>query len=171
MEYTLIRSARKTLAVQVNLDGSVVVRAPLRTSQSKIDRFLAEKDEWLRKTVAEQKRRAAARPVFSEQDCEQLRKAAKEKIPPLVARYAALMGVTPAGVTITSAKTRYGSCSSKNRLCFSLYLMAKDEACIEYVVVHELAHIKQHNHSKAFYAEIAEILPDYREREKRLKNN
>ena len=95
---------------------------------------------------------------------------AKEDLPRRVAYFAPLMGVKPASVKITSARTRYGSCSGKNSICFSLYLMEKSDRAIDYVVVHELAHIRQHNHSPAFYKEIEKILPDYRERIKELKN-
>ncbi len=171
MDYTLVRSRRKTLAVQVDLDGSVTVRAPLRLSQAKIDRFLQEKEAWITRTVETQKQRAAARPVLTDEDRERLRRLAKEVLPRKVEQFAAQMGVRPASVKITSAKTRYGSCSAKNGLCFSLYLMTKPEPCIDYVVVHELAHIRQHNHSAAFYAEIEAVLPDYREREKLLKQS
>ena len=81
------------------------------------------------------------------------------------------MGVTPTALKITSARTRYGSCSGKNSINFSLFLMEKSARAIDYVVVHELAHIKQHNHSPAFYKEIEKILPDYKERIKELKSN
>ena len=86
-----------------------------------------------------------------------------------MAHYAEWMGVTPTGVKITGAKTRFGSCSAKNSLCFSLYLMAYPDAAVDYVVVHELAHIRHKNHSPAFYAEVARVMPDYRERRKLLK--
>ena len=90
-------------------------------------------------------------------------------LPPKVEHYAALMGVRPVGVTITAAKTRFGSCSAKNRLCFSLYLMRYPEDAVDYVVVHELAHIRHHNHSPAFYALVARFMPDYRRREALLR--
>ena len=76
------------------------------------------------------------------------------------------MGVEPTCIKINSAKKRYGSCSGKNSLNFSLYLMDKDERFIDYVVVHELAHIVHHNHSKEFYALIEKYMPDYKERKK-----
>ena len=79
------------------------------------------------------------------------------------------MGVTPTGVKITAARSRFGSCSGKNSLCFSLYLMEYPEEAAEAVVVHELAHIRHHDHSPAFYAEVAKVLPDYKERMKLLK--
>ena len=91
-------------------------------------------------------------------------------LPERVAYWAARMGVEPAGITITAARTRFGSCSGKNRLSFSLYLMDYPAEAIEYVVVHELAHIEHHNHSAAFYKLIEQYLPDYRSRIKLLKS-
>lgn len=81
------------------------------------------------------------------------------------AQFSARMGVTPAQVTITSAKTRWGACSENNRLSFSWRLILLDEAAIDYVVVHELAHITQHNHSPRFWAVVAAVLPDYKTRQ------
>ena len=94
---------------------------------------------------------------------------AKVELPPRVSHYAKLMGLIPAGITITGAEKRFGSCSAKNRLCFSWHLMRYPEAAIDYVVVHELAHIPHKNHGKAFYALIETVLPDYKARKKLLK--
>ena len=80
------------------------------------------------------------------------------------------MNVKPTGIKITSARKRFGSCSGKNSICFSLYLMTYPKEAVDYVVVHELAHIKYHNHSKEFYNFIERFMPDYKEREKFLKN-
>ena len=169
IEYELIRSNRKTLAVQVGIDGKVTVRAPLRLSEKKIGIFLAEREDWIIKTVQKQLERGKNKVEFSENDIKILREKALKELPPRVEYYSRIMGVKPTGFHITSAKTRYGSCSGKNSINFSLYLMAKDKKSVDYVVVHELAHIKHHNHSKEFYKEIEKILPDYKEREKLLK--
>ena len=80
------------------------------------------------------------------------------------------MGVRYTGLKITAAKTRFGSCNSKNSICFSLYLMSYPENAIDYVIVHELAHIKEKNHSSAFYKVVESVLPDYKDRRKLLKN-
>ena len=79
------------------------------------------------------------------------------------------MGVDYGHISITSAKTRFGSCSSKGNIAFSYRLMLYPEAAVDYVVVHELAHRKEMNHSRAFYKLIEEILPDYKQRRKLLK--
>ena len=94
---------------------------------------------------------------------------AKQFLKLKAAKYAAAMCVTPAAVRINSAKTRWGSCSGRNSLNFSWKLMMADEEVIDYVVVHELAHIKEHNHSPRFWAAVAEVIPDYSARKLRLK--
>ena len=79
------------------------------------------------------------------------------------------MGLVPAGIKITSARTRFGSCSGKNSICFSWRLMLYPPEAIDYVIVHELAHIRHHDHSPAFYALIEQHLPDWKVRMKLLK--
>ena len=96
-------------------------------------------------------------------------KRAKAILPGKIQQYARRMGVCPTGLTVTSAKTRFGSCSGKDRLSFSWRLMAYPEAAIDYVVVHELAHIRYKDHSRAFYRFIESVMPDYRDRIRLLK--
>lgn len=169
MEYTVIRSARKTLSLEIDRQGAVLVRAPLRLDDGVIRQFVDAHTAWIERN--RQKRLALAEryPSLSDAEIDALRQKAMRVLPPKVEHYAALMGVRPAGVTITAAKTRFGSCSAKNRLCFSLYLMRYPEDAVDYVVVHELAHIRHHNHSPAFYALVARFMPDYRRREALLR--
>ena len=87
------------------------------------------------------------------------------------AKYAAQIGVTYERIAIRDQKTRRGSCSSKGNLNFNFRLVMAPEEVLDYVVVHELCHRKQMNHSKAFWAEVEAILPDYRERKLWLKEN
>ena len=79
------------------------------------------------------------------------------------------MGVSPTGIKITTARKRYGSCSGKNSLCFSCFLMEYPEEAVDLVVVHELCHIREKNHGPRFYALLEHYLPDYKERKKLLK--
>lgn len=166
LEYTLIRSDRKSIAIEVGADCAVTVRAPRRMSQRDIDKFIESKKDWLAKAIASQREKAKNIKIYTDAEVEELRKLAKEIIPQKVSYYQRIMGVTPTGVRINSAKKRYGSCSGNNSLNFSLFLMSKDERFIDYVVVHELAHIKHHNHSKDFYKFIESFMPDYKERMK-----
>ncbi len=161
----IIWSQRKTLALCINRQGEPEVRAPYGCPKAVIERFIQKNQAWIERRLEEQKNQKQ----YSAEEIAALRKRAKEYLPQRVAYYAAQMGVAPTALRITSARTRYGSCSGKNSINFSLFLMEKSDRAIDYVVVHELAHIKQHNHSPAFYKEIEKILPDYKERMKELK--
>jgi len=163
-DYTLIRSPRKTVAIRVLEDESVVVRAPQYLSRSCIDAVVAKHGRWIEKQRERHRNHAERFPEPTAVEREELIRRAKSVIPPMVERYAALMGVKPAGLSITSARTRFGSCSGKNRLSFSWRLMRYPIATIEAVVVHELCHIVHKNHQKEFYILLRSILPDYDER-------
>ena len=169
MEYRLIRRKRKTLAIEITRQAELVVRAPLRMPREMIDRFVAEKHEWIAQHMARMQQRLDVHPEPSAETETLLRRQAKELLPPLVEHYAALMEVQPAGITITGARTRFGSCSPKNRLSFSFRLMEYPREAIEYVVVHELAHIRHKNHGVQFYQEIQRVMPDWRSRRMLLK--
>ena len=166
VDYELIRSSRRTLGLEITADLRVVVRAPHRCSMREIARFVASHEAWIARhliTQRERVERAAARQVTPEEEA-RLRALAAEVIPQRVAYYGAVMGLTPTGVRITGAQKRFGSCSGKNSLCFSWRLMQYPPEAIDYVVVHELAHIRHHDHSAAFHALVAKYLPDHRER-------
>ncbi len=169
MEYELKRSKRKTIAVEITRDGLVLVRAPMKLPQKEIERFLLEKSLWIAKHQEVQRQRRLARPEPTLEELDVLAQLGWQLIPQRVEHYAKLMGLSPAAVTITAARTRFGSCSYQNRLCFSCRLMSYPPEAIDYVVVHELAHIRHKNHGPEFYALIESILPDYRERRALLK--
>ena len=167
--YELIRSARRTLALEVSRDGRVLVRAPMGLSQKRIDAFAAAHQDWIAAQQARQAQRRAAHPEPSAAERAGLIRKAQEVLPAKTAYYGNLMNLHPTGITITGAEKRFGSCSAKNRICYSWRLMAYPEAAIDYVVVHELAHILHKNHGKEFYACIESILPDWRARRNLLK--
>ena len=171
IEYTLICSSRRTLALEITRDLQVIVRAPLRCPQREIDRFVDSRRDWIADKLALQQRRADARAAMEPTPEQEviLRRRAAELIPQRVAYYAPLMGVTPTGIKITSARTRFGSCSGKDSLCFSWRLMLYPPAAVDYVVVHELAHIRHHNHSREFWNFVESVMPDYPARQSLLK--
>ena len=169
IEYELIRSRRKTLAVQVTREGRVLVRAPLRLAKYRIEQFVTEHVGWITQALAAQQTRREAHPEPDAAKQAELIRRAKEELPPKVRYYADLMGLYPTGLKITSAKTRFGSCSGKNSICFSWRLMDYPEPAIDYVVVHELAHIAHHDHSPQFWALVERYLPDYRQRRAMLR--
>ncbi len=164
MEYRLYRSSRKTVALQVTRDGEVVVRAPLWMPKRDIERFVTKHTDWIQKRLIAQQEYRESHPEPTPEEILLLKEKAATILPSRVAFFAAKMGVSPTGIKITGAKTRFGSCSGKNSLCFSYRLMNYPETAIDYVVVHELAHIRQHNHSADFYRLVESVLPDYKER-------
>ena len=170
-EYEIIRSGRRTLALEITNDARVVVRAPQHCPLQEIERFVASHEEWIERNLTKQREHFAhnvARHITPESEA-RLRALAAEVIPRRVAYYSDLMGLTPTGVRITGAEKRFGSCSGKNSLCFSWRLMLYPFEAIDYVVVHELAHIRHHNHSAAFHALVEKYLPDHRERRALLR--
>lgn len=169
MEYEIVYSNRKTVAIQVKGDGSVLVRSPFGVKKSELEKLVENRSEWIKNAVKKQSERAANSKAYTDADIERLRALAKEVLPVKVEYFSKVMGVKPIALHINSAKKRFGSCSAKNSINFSLYLMDYDERAIDYVVVHELAHIRHLDHSKAFYAFVASVLPDYKEREALLK--
>lgn len=170
IDYRLIRSGRRSVSLEITRELEVLVRAPRRMSKAGIDDFVEKHRSWI--TVhMEQARERAARlpPEPTAEEREACIRRARELIPGRVEHYARIMGLTPAGITITGAEKRFGSCSGKNRLCFSWRLMLYPPEAIDYVVVHELAHIPHKNHGREFYALIASVLPDHRQREALLQ--
>ena len=167
-EYEILRSNRRTISLEVRPDGRVLIRAPRAMPKKEIDAFAAKHADWLEGA----KKRVEERSAFhdmTDRRRDELTAAARDYLPKRTAHWAEIMGVSPAGVRITNAKTRFGSCSPKNRICYSFRLMAYPPEAVDYVIVHELAHILQKNHSPRFYAEVQKILPDWRERKKLLE--
>ena len=168
MEYKLIRSGRRTLAAEIVRGGEVIVRAPYRMPIQQIEAFLMKNSEKINAAVKRAQNKPAA-VLLSPKETEELRNKAKMIIPERVAYYAEIMGVKPESVKITSAEKRFGSCSDKGRLCFSYNLMLYPEKAVDYVVVHELAHLTELNHSPAFWRLVEKYMPDYKERRAMLR--
>ena len=169
----ILRSRRRTAAIQITPQGEVIFRAPLNMPRREIERILTERRDWIdRKLSAVREDAAAGRAApLSQEDLAALARQAKQFLMPLVEQYAARMGVTYGRITIRCQQTRWGSCSSKGNLNFNCLLMLAPRQVVTYVVVHELAHRKHMDHSPAFWAEVEAILPDYRESVRWLKTN
>ncbi len=168
-EYRVIRSSRRSVALEVKRNCEVRVRAPYYMPDDAIERFVTEHEAWIKEAVRKQKERLERYPEPDTAEAELLKKKAQEILPSKVEYFSAKTGLNPSAVKITSAKTRFGSCSEKNAISFSYILMRYPDDVIDYVVLHEIAHIKHHNHSKAFWEYIESFMPDYRERRKKLK--
>ena len=174
MKVTVIRSNRKTVAIQVNSDLSVTVRAPRSASEKDIEEILKKKEAWINRhieKIKKTKERFEAEPTekLTREKVIALAEEALKVIPARVEYFARVIGVTYGKITIRNQKTRWGSCSSKGNLNFNCLLMLAPPEVLDYVVVHELCHRKQMNHSKAFWSEVEKVLPDYKEARKWLK--
>lgn len=167
IEIEIIKSNRKTIAIEVRQDLRVIVRAPKRASNREIMKFVEQKQDWIAKHLAymqiryEETRRAKEKQ-FTDDDIRKMKDEAKRVIPDRVKYYAGIMGVTFGKITIKNQKNRWGSCSSKGNLNFNCLLMLTPDKVRDYVVIHELCHLKQMNHSKMFWAEVEKVMPDYK---------
>lgn len=160
--YEIVRSERKTVALQVK-EGRILVRAPRYLPDSRIREIIKQHEAWIRKRIEEKPE------VLTEEQMQALYEKARRILPDRVRYYSAQMGLKPSAVRINRAKTRFGSCSSQGSINFSCRLLQCPKEAVDYVVVHELAHLRFMNHGKEFYRLIETYLPDYRERKKRLK--
>lgn len=171
----LVRSSRKSLTLQICEDGSLVVRAPLRMSEERICAFLQEKDGWIRshqeKLVRQREQRRREVAPLSPEQREACVEQALVRFAQRAAYYAPLVGVIFGRITIRDQKTRWGSCSRAGNLNFNFRLVMAPPEILDYVVVHELCHRKQMNHSPFFWAEVARVLPDYEQRRRWLREN
>lgn len=173
MEYELIYSERKTLAVQITQDGSIKVRAPRRMTKSRIEQFLAQKEAWILDKQKKIKENAVKKQSmgFTDQEKRRYKEAAKKIFLEKTSYYADIMGVTYHRITIREQKTRWGSCSSQGNLNFNWKLILAPAKVQDYVVIHELAHRIEMNHSSNFYRVVADVMPDYKVWQTWLKVN
>lgn len=211
LTYQLIRSKRKTVALLIDRDARLVIKAPLGTPVSVIEKILREKSAWVEKTMAVAQTALKKRQSFSlrtdgayflgekyglkflrrsgaalfdgrsfyvpDQSDEQLRlllaewyrTQAEEIIAERAAYFSKVTGLKPRSLRINAASTRWGSCSADNRLNFSWKLILMSPAVVDYVVVHELSHIREHNHSAAFWKTVEQFMPDYQTRQAEMK--
>jgi len=210
-QHNIIRSKRKTIAIHI-VNGVVIVKAPLRMPQADIDKFVASKQNWVKKNLTNSIHKKEQRENFAlkvgdsilllgrlhpiveragnrvgfDGECffvpmdlssERIKRLcintykilAKKHISERVAEFGSKMVFNPKSIKITSAVTRWGSCSIKGTLNFSWRLMMAEEDVVDYLVVHELAHLVVMNHSKKFWAIVQKVLPDYKDRQEKLK--
>lgn len=179
----VVRSKRRSYGIVIDECGEVTVRMPLRGSMTEARRLVAEKQDWIFEKIALQKRRKQMRDEQEAQNAnkytpqqregleKRYRHAAKEYFPKRVEYYAQQIGVSYERIRIAEQKTRWGSCSGKGTLSFNWKLMLAPPKVLDYVVVHEVCHLKEMNHSPRFWNLVEEIMPDYKEYRKWLKEN
>ncbi len=172
----VVYSQRRTLGLEVQPDGAVVARVPRRTADKALMAFVGERRQWIvEKWFLMEKRRQAreSRPPADYEENPALekkyRELARRRITERAGYYGAQMGVSYERISIRAAKTRWGSCSGRGNLNFHWKLVLMPPEVLDYVVVHELAHRKEMNHSPRFWKEVEKVLPDYRQRREWLK--
>lgn len=170
IQYQVIRSDRKTIAIQISADGKVTVRCPRQMTDREIRDFVESKSAWIQKHLAKTEA-TPSQPAFTYEEIQEMAQQALKIIPERVAYYAPMVGVTYGRITIRNQRSRWGSCSEKGNLNFNCLLMLTPPEVLDYVVVHELCHRKEMNHSPKFWAEVERILPDYRKCQAWLKEN
>ncbi len=170
----IVRSNRRTLALEITNFGEILVRAPFVMSEQEIFRVVDEKSAWIIKhlqKIQRDKENLCVEGEFTEKEIEKLMKLAKQVIPEKVAYYARLMGVSYGRISVRKQKTRWGSCSKEGNLNFNCLLMMAPPEILDYVVVHELSHRLEMNHSPRFWSHVESILPEYKKSRKWLKGN
>ena len=174
--YKVLRSRRRTISIEVNRDLEVIVRAPRWVAKRDIRYFVDEKEGWIIKTIARLERERELQKDqpderLTQDELNDLVRKAREVIPKRVEYYAQLIGVTYGRITIRHQKTRWGSCSARGNLNFNCLLMLAPPEVLDAIVVHELCHRKEMNHSERFYREVHRIYPDYDKWNRWLKDH
>ena len=156
--YQVIRSARRTIAIQITKEGRVLVCCPYQMKDAQIDAFVNSKHSWIEKHLHRQRPVAS---VLTPEELEQLRRNGQELFRQRVTYFAPLAGVQWNRITVRFQKTRWGSCTGNGNLSFNGLLLLAPPEVLDYVVVHELCHRKEMNHSPKFWAEVARVCPQY----------
>lgn len=170
----IIKSNRKTIAVEIRPDATIFVRAPFFMKEEEILKFVREKDKWIQEhlqKVQERKQNAENMPKLTREEMHQLANRALKVIPERVGFYARQMNVNYGRITIRNQKARWGSCSGKGNLNFNCLLMLAPDEVVDYVVVHELCHLIEMNHSKKFWMQVERVMPDYKKHKLWLKEH
>ena len=170
ISYTVIRSRRKTAAIHITAAGQVEVRCPMRMRDAQIRGFVESKSGWIEAHLAKVTQRPQL-PPFTEAELKALAERARILLAARTAYYAPIVGVSCGRITIRSQHTLWGSCSAKGNLNFNCLLALVPPETADYVVVHELCHRKEMNHSARFWAEVARVMPDWQTHRKWLKDN
>lgn len=169
MEYEIIPYEVKRLKIK-NLyiyikNGKVIVKAPMRLKDKYIQDFVTKKSKWINQKIKEEQEQSKETEMIEQKDVEKLERLVKSNIE----KYSKLLQETPNKVRIREIKYAWGSCSSNRNITINKKLALKEEKIIEYVILHEMCHLKYMNHSKDFWALVGKHLPDYKKYRALLK--
>lgn len=168
----VVRSRRRSIGLHIGWDAQLTVRAPLRASQRRILDVVRAKHAWILAAQEKMRRRQAeAPPALPPKFLRDYKRQALQIISSRVRVYAAQMQLIPAAIKVNRARRRWGSCSHRGSLNFSYRLMFAPLAVLDYVVVHELAHMRHLNHSQAFWNCVAAVMPEFRQHHRWLREH
>lgn len=152
----------------------MIIRAPKWMSDRAVEEFIQKQQGFIEKGMARMRARKESLSdiqKLSKEEIQGLAQQAKKLLPERVKYFAQLIGVTYGRITIRNQRTRWGSCSTKGNLNFNVALMKVQPEVLDYVVVHELCHRLEMNHSPRFWERVEEVLPEYKALRKWLKDN
>ncbi len=168
----IIRSKRRTLAIEISPRAELIVRAPNRLPENQIVKFIEQRSAWIEKHIQEAiKNVNRAKPEELNQDILVLKRQTRQVVKIKVEQFSKIMGLKYQDIKISKAKSKWGSCSPTNNLSFSRVLAALPETVLDYVVIHELAHIKHKNHMQQFWNLVQEYCPDYKNQRRWLREH
>ncbi len=167
----LQRHKRKTLAIAITHEGKLLIKSPLRMREKEIILFIEQKKSWIYSKTKQVLKENKNKVYMSEEEIKELKKQARKILTKRTDYYKEILNVDYERIRIGNQKTIWGSCSSKKTISYNCHLVLMPEQIMDYVVVHELCHLVEMNHSPAFWEKVSEILPDYQSRRKWLKEN
>lgn len=167
--YTIRESIRaKSMRITVDAQGSVLVSKPKRTSMRAVEQFILTHKEWIETAQAKAHRRRGGLPLIELPRPRKGSKAYRDAIANArtlvharLAHFNSLYASTYGTISIRNQKTRWGSCSARNNLSFNYKIAFLPPHLADYIIVHELCHTLEHNHSDRFWAEVARALPNH----------
>ncbi len=170
---TITYSRRKTLTISINSQGQLIVKAPHLTPKWYINKFLESKSSWISTHLSniQERSKLIQNSIPDTSIISEKKKFAKKHIISRVTKIADTTKLTPTSIRISSARTRWGSCSSRNAVSINWRLTLLPQECLDYVIIHELAHIVHKNHSKQFWSLVQQLYPNYSEAKKLLIKN
>jgi predicted metal-dependent hydrolase len=169
----IIYSKRKTLCLQITREGEFIVRAPKKASPSFIQNFILQKQDWIYSSILKitQKRQNIPKLDYTPDQIKELKSQSRIVLKDSLDNWSEVMNLKYTKFRLSSAKTRWGSCSGRDVISLNWRLILTAPDLINYVVIHELAHVKQKNHSDKFWSLVEKYDPDYKAHRKSLKAN
>jgi hypothetical protein len=170
IRYTLRKSRQaRHLRLSVSADASVRLSVPMRVSEKMADDFVRAKAQWVMMRLDDFKKNPSALPPATRADYLKYRELAREIAEKKLQHFNLGYGYQWKKIAIRNTKTRWGSCSASGNLNFSYRIIYLPEKLCDYIVVHELCHLGQFNHSAKFWALVAQAVPDYKMRRREIK--